>query len=853
MPALASIFNSHQQSVSNKIATWADIKSMCSTPILFDSEISEQKDSDGELISNKYMLSCIAAHDCKLKTKQAITQHNSMSWLRVDSDENYYSINELAKALASIGINTFVIHTSWSSKKDFNKLKCLIPLATPIDLATWQNLQERVTEALHTDPCMNNMTQISYAPATYPGHCYEHYIHEAGHHNFDLLPQLKPKPVIQKRESISYEGDSLIKEYNSRFDWDFELTAHGYKKKGKRWLSPTATSKIPGGSIFTGDDGKLLFHTHHTSDPIHKLGAVDGFGFACVMAGKSARDMVIELANGELKEWNQKKQKAFVEGKEQEQVLNDDDFAKFSAIFAKKTDAESNIHPFFGNIKAPVDGHYTMPTELTPQQQSVKKIISKPQFSDKSQLVDVGTPSWVFPTPVDESINIFTAPGLVGECIKYINSTGRRPRPTLAIGAALAAMGVVGGISHEDVDFGATSNLFCFNVAGSGSGKEAVLQSISKIISESGFKGCVFGKIKSEQEIYRSLIHSQVACYNIDEIGEVLGKITGSTETYMTGVIGALMDIYSSASSIMNLGFDEQQDIKEKVTKTVSMLQKKIEDNEDADVSQQIIDSLKPFLEDIETGFLRAPFLTVSGCTTPLKFTKLATPDYVLNGFIGRSLIFRENEDAPRKDYYFKKQPFPPNLSHELKKIKNCGTQKNIEFGRTQNYGDKVAVKTTQEAQEWLRALDYNIDTEAIEHVSTTGMQALINRKQELILKVSFILAIGDGKVRTLEHVKWAQKLVDRDISTKINLVIDGSDPEEGQTGVDRISDLTQKVIKVMRRKAIDLLPSVIAGDIRGYNSKDVEKVLLVLISQGVVNVVERKGKKNRYILSDLS
>ena len=845
MPALASIFNSHKQSVHSSVATWSDIKTMCESPKTFSSEMSDQKDSDGELVSNKYLLPCIAAHDCKLKTKQEITAHNSMSWLRVDSDENFYTIKELAKSLANIGLNTFVIHTSWSHKADFHKLKCLIPLATPIDLITWQNLQERVTDALHTDPCMNNQTQISYEPATYPGHVYDHYIHEAGHHNFDLLPQLKPKPVMKKRAALKYEGESLIEEYNSRFDWDFELTANGYKKKGKRWLSPTATSKIAGGSIFTGDDGKLLFHTHHTSDPIHALGAVDGFGFTCLMENKTPSELVLALSTVELKEWNRQKQKEFADGKEQKQALSDEDFAKFSAMFDKP-----KPHALFGNIKAPANGSFSMPLDLTPQQESVKKIISTPQFTDESQIVEVGTPKWVFPTPIDESINTFSAPGLVGDCIKYINSTGRRPRPTLAIGAALAAMGVIGGISHDDEDFGATSNLFCFNVAGSGSGKEAVLQSISKIITEAGFKGCVFGKIKSEQEIYRSLIHSQVACYNIDEIGEVLGKITNSTETYMTGVIGALMDIYSSASSVMNLGFDEQQDIKEKVTKTVSVLQKKIDDQEDKEINQKIIDSLKPFLEDIQTGFLRAPFLTVSGCTTPLKFTKLATPDYVLNGFIGRSLIFRENDDAPRKDYFFKKKAFPLDLSHELKKIKNCGNQSALELGRTQNYGDKIKVTTTEDAKKWLMALDYNTDTDAKEHVSTTGLQALINRKQELILKVSFILAIGDGKVRTLDHVKWAQKLVDRDIQTKINLVVDGTEPDEGQNGVERVADLSQKVINVMRRKGTDLLPSVIAGDIRGFNSKDVEKSLLVLISKGEVKVVEHKGKKNRYTLN---
>lgn len=844
MPALYSIYTSHKQQLTNTVGTWADLKETVANPRTFSKELSDNRDSDGELISNKYFLRCLAAHNCNAKTKEAIKNHNSMSWLRVDSDENFYTIPELTKALVNLGINTFVIHTSWSHKESFNKLKCLIPLAAAVTLDDWSNLQERLTEALHTDECMNNMTQISYEPATYPGHCYEHYTHEAGAHDFSLLPQLKPKPVMQKREKMQYDGESLIEEYNSRFDWDFELSASGYKKKGKKWLSPTATSKIAGGSVFTGDDGKQLFHTHHASDPIHALGAVDGFGFTCLMENKTPSELVLSLSTGELKEWNKQKQKEFAESKEQAPVISDSDLEKFTKIFEKK---KETLHPLFGNIKA-ANGAYAMPKET---ETAVQKVMKTVQFAPKNhqpEKIDYTTPSYVFPTPVDESIDLYSAPGLVGECVNYINSVGRKPRLTLAVSTALSCLGMVGGLTHVCAEYGATSNLFCFNIAGSGSGKEAVLQAGNEIIQQSGITNSLFGKIKSEQEIYRNLINSQAAYYNIDEIGEVLGKITASTESYMTGIIGTLMSLYSKASGKINLGGDELADIKERTSKRTAMLTKRIEENEDkTGTAQQEIDKLADFIENLNAGVLVDPFLAISGCTTPELFSKIATKQNVLSGFIGRSLMFMEHNDTPRSNPNFNHScSFPVNLSHELKKVFNIGSQKTISVGRTQNYGRKIQVTTTGEAKEWLRALQYNIETQAIEHSKTDGLHPIINRQFELILKVSLVLAIGDGKVRTLEHVKWAQFLVSRDVETKIDMV-NGNNEDDEKEPIEVLEDMTSKIEKFLANKEGAFLPSRIRASIRGLDAKTATKILLMLAKQGRIVAVEEAGKKTKF------
>ena len=681
------------------------------------------------------------------------------------------------------------------------------------------------------------------------------------------------------------------------------MFSQGYKPKGRKWLSPESKSGIAGGRIFNGDCGKEFFWTNNASDPVSGQ-VVDAFGFMVVRLAQDAKTFAAELGREEYKEFTKEKQIAYAKKMDSGPSIVPEGF-NFELEMAKTQKQvggffdgiEAPVHipqqqpqqqapqivqqqvvqqqivqqapaqqvqqpqqvgnNFFGDIVAPVDGFYSMTEGLTPQQVNAVNVLSKPQIANvepeakNNEVMINGKPNWVFDTPVDRSINLFKAPGVVGMCIDYLNSMGRRPRPTLAIGAALSSVGMVGGLSHVDVAYGATSNLFCFNVAGSGTGKEAILQGSGNIVRESGLKNSVFGKIKSEQELYRNLINSQASYYNIDEIGEVLGKITASTESYMTGIIGSLMSVYSKASGFMELGGDELSDVREKVDTRIKFINKKIEDMEDKSgfLARELI-KIEEFKENLDRGVLDKPFLAISGCTTPQKFVKIATPEYVLSGFIGRSLIFHEEKDAPRKDYDFVEgKKMCPDLVHRLQKIRNVGNQDLVEVGRTQNYGPRYHVETTKEALAWLRALDYNTDTLAIEHSTTTNMQALVNRKMELIGKVSFILAIGDGKTRTLEHVKWAQLLVSNDLDTKIALVKGNEADDSDSTPVEKTELLKDKVEAFLKAKGQAFLPSVIKNGI--YNAKkiEVEYALNQLNIEGKIEAVVEQGKKTKYKL----
>ena len=77
---------------------------------------------------------------------------------------------------------------------------------------------------------------------------------------------------------------------------------------------------------------------------------------------------------------------------------------------------------------------------------------------------------------------------------------------------------------------GITVKHFIFCVAGSGTGKESIMQCYLQIIKAATVQAAIHGAFKSEQEIMRNLIRHQAAFYCVDELGIVLSKLVNSSK-----------------------------------------------------------------------------------------------------------------------------------------------------------------------------------------------------------------------------------------------------------------------------------------------------------------------------------
>src|SRR5699024_2782489 len=150
-----------------------------------------------------------------------------------------------------------------------------------------------------------------------------------------------------------------------------------------------------------------------------------------------------------------------------------------------------------------------------------------------------------------DDVDLLRPPGFVGDIARWINATSRYKRESLAVAAALYAVSSAGGMRLVDDLDGFTPNLFLFGVAGSATGKEHVFSCIQQLFRRAGIASALHGGIKSEQEIFRNLLDHQAAFYMLDEMGEVLQKLTTARDSgataYLSGVIGQFMSIYTKA------------------------------------------------------------------------------------------------------------------------------------------------------------------------------------------------------------------------------------------------------------------------------------------------------------------
>lgn len=82
-----------------------------------------------------------------------------------------------------------------------------------------------------------------------------------------------PEPPAAKR-LVGQHGDSLIAQFNAAFSLTDLLEANGYRRKGKRWLSPNSSTGIPG-VVVLPESGRCF--SHHASCPLNDTHAHDAF------------------------------------------------------------------------------------------------------------------------------------------------------------------------------------------------------------------------------------------------------------------------------------------------------------------------------------------------------------------------------------------------------------------------------------------------------------------------------------------------------------------------------------------------------------------------------------------------
>ena len=446
--------------------------------------------------------------------------------------------------------------------------------------------------------------------------------------------------------------------------------------------------------------------------------------------------------------------------------------------------------------------------------------------------------------PVNNEIDLSRPPGLVGECAAFINSCSRFPREFLAVSAALTAVSSIGGLRFEDEYYGVTPNLFTFNVAGSATGKEAIQQAHGDLLICAGLGATVYGTIKSEQEIYRNVGRHQPLNYLIDEFGILLNKIEqsskGGAASYMGGVIGSLMSIYSKANGRLPLGADYGDDLRREIGKRASTLAGLKESHEAKECQLKELESLERLLMQLQDGYIDSPFLTLAGYTTPTTFNGLVSYTQATNGFIGRALIFEEKNNNPRSKAGFKRKgQISDMLAMKLKSLFNGGASSVGNSGRVEYLGAKQVITTSDDAIILLERIEKELHDKAATAMETNGLEAIVRRSFELVLKTSMILAMGDGCERTAPHVEWAYALVLRDMESKINLTSANMAEEESNLSEEILSKVKHK----LDRKEGQTVGSI-KNKMRSISKENIQTALEYMEANKTIICTEKKPKR---------
>ena len=428
-------------------------------------------------------------------------------------------------------------------------------------------------------------------------------------------------------------------------------------------------------------------------------------------------------------------------------------------------------------------------------------------------------------------VDLKRPPGFVGELTQWINAQCRFPRESLAVAAAIQAVGSIAGLRYIDEQDGITANMMVFCIADSATGKEDIQQSYLTCLKAAGMASAVHGAIKSEQEIIRNLTRHQAALYSIDELGIVLKKIVNaggkSGATYLEGVIGLIMSAYSKADAFLPVGGDLKKDLERALAQELSAV-KNAQSNNEGDFSRRI-KQIEFALENINNG-IPQPFLAMIGYTTPVTFNGLVDFESATNGFIGRAMLFDEHEANPKRKSNFKKEP----MSDYLKL--NLAAMYGGDSDRIEHYGDKTPIKSTVLASEKLDEV-YNHFWNMAEDAKEIGLAAIPRRGYEIAAKISFILAIADG-VRTDEHVTWAFELAKKDIDRKMKLAY--ANMEQTADG------LAVKIQTILESHEDGVSIGVISNRCRPHTKEEVKAVIDKLVEIKKVRKDEVTGKNNR-------
>lgn len=450
-------------------------------------------------------------------------------------------------------------------------------------------------------------------------------------------------------------------------------------------------------------------------------------------------------------------------------------------------------------------------------------------------------------------ISVLPKGSLVQALYEWINANCLFPREKIAFGAAVQAVSNIAGLNYRVKRHDTTLNLITFAIADSGTGKEAVYQSLLDIMTAAGVARAAHGSIKSEQELVRNLIRNQASLYVIDEYGTDLAKIAhakkGSSANYLVAVPETIMKIFTKANASYPVTGDMAEEQRERLERQKAALVKRADSGANVDEQLKYVERR---LVALNTG-IPEPYLTFFGITEPTSFDAAIESNLhlITNGFIGRALIFREHIGVPdiRPDFNGKK-PLPWALEDRLRNIYAQGNS--IEPGDEveRKLGAPALIPLTDEAEKELNIIYQFWRQEALAlEAEGQGLHTIPMRAREMVIKLAAIFSIPEEEreiVIDVEHIRAAQKITADLIKYKVEhckTVIGSQSNDSAEKG----SALLTGIMSVLQSFGADgVTIGIIRNRLRSFTREQVDAGVEHLVSNGSIAEHRYRDSRNR-------
>lgn len=331
------------------------------------------------------------------------------------------------------------------------------------------------------------------------------------------------------------------------------------------------------------------------------------------------------------------------------------------------------------------------------------------------------------PPVADETPDaLLNPPGIVGEAARWINATSRKPQPQFAVQAALAFAATVLGRRYV-TEHRNWSSLFFLNVGKSASGKEHGKWAVEKLLESCGLEHLVGPNGYTSDAGVLSTLNKQPTHFScIDEFGKVLEGAAVKNNFRASGMLRTLMEVWGRGDGALRpQGYS-----------TFGM--------SDADAKK------------IQERTVRNPAITLLAMTTPESFFDAIGSAAARDGFLNRFIIV-ESDIGRQVGQSASSREVPESIRNWVTSVRDAaGVQLVNPDSASSMQVTPITVPMRQEAMRLFAAFEHEC-VSLMDEYEQAGLAEMFGRCNEMAMKLSLILAIGDGLHAVGDtQAKWA-------------------------------------------------------------------------------------------------